>query len=76
MIVSITNFKEFVMKPHQQRVVDEKVALDDKIFKLEAFMESDASNVLSLTEEDDLEEQLRHMEKYSKVLERRISRFI
>lgn len=64
------------MKPHQQRVVDEKVALDDKIFKLEAFMESDASNVLSLTEEDDLEEQLRHMEKYSKVLERRISRFI
>lgn len=64
------------MKPHQQRVVDEKVSLDDKILKLKAFMDSDASNVLSLTEEDDLEEQLRHMEKYSKVLERRISRFI
>lgn len=64
------------MKPHQQRVFDEKAALDDKISKLIAFMESDASAVLSLSEEDDLEEQLRYMEKYSKVLERRISRFI
>jgi len=63
------------MKPHQQRVVDEKSALDEKISKLVAFMDSDASEVLSLTEEDDLEEQLGYMEKYSEVLERRISKF-
>lgn len=64
------------MKPHQQRVVDEKSALDEKIGKLVAFMDSDASQVLSLSEEDDLEEQLEHMQKYSDVLERRISKFI
>ena len=64
------------MKPHQQRVVDEKSSLDEKIGKLVAFMDSDASQVLSLTEEDDLEEQLRYMQKYSEVLERRISRFV
>lgn len=64
------------MKPHQQRVVDEKSSLDEKIEKLVAFMDSDASQVLSLTEEDDLEEQLRYMQKYSEVLERRISRFV
>lgn len=63
------------MQPHQQRVVDEKSELDEKISKLTSFMGSDASNVLSLTEEDDLEEQLEYMEKYSKVLERRISKF-
>lgn len=64
------------MKPHQQRVVDEKSSLDEKIGKLVAFMDSDASQVLSLTEEDDLEEQLEYMQKYSEVLGRRISRFI
>lgn len=63
------------MKPHQQRVVDEKTSLDEKISKLISFMESDASSVLSLSEEDDLEEQLEYMEKYSEVLERRISKF-
>lgn len=64
------------MKPHQQRVVDEKSSLDEKIGKLVAFMDSDASQVLSLSEEDDLEEQLEYMQKYSEVLERRISKFI
>lgn len=63
------------MKPHQQRVVDEKSALDEKISKLVAFMNSDASEVLSLTEEDDLEEQLEYMQKYSEVLGHRISKF-
>ena len=63
------------MKPHQQRVVDEKSALDEKISKLVAFMDSDASEVLSLTEEDDLEEQLEYMQKYSEVLGHRISKF-
>ena len=63
------------MKPHQQRVVDEKQSLDEKISKLISFMESDASSVLSLSEEDDLEEQLEYMEKYSEVLARRISKF-
>ena len=63
------------MKPHQHRVVDEKTSLDEKISKLISFMESDASSVLSLSEEDDLEEQLEYMEKYSEVLERRISKF-
>lgn len=63
------------MKPHQQRVVDEKSALDEKISKLVAFMDSDASEVLSLNEEDDLEEQLEYMQKYSEVLGHRISKF-
>ena len=63
------------MKPHQQRVVDEKTSLDEKISKLISFMESDASSVLSLSEEDDLDEQLEYMDKYSEVLERRISKF-
>ena len=63
------------MKPHQQRVVDEKSALDEKISKLVEFMDSDASEVLSLNEEDDLEEQLEYMQKYSEVLGHRISKF-
>lgn len=63
------------MKPHQQRVVDEKQSLDEKISKLISFMESDASSVLSLSEEDDLEEQLEYMQKYSEVLGHRISKF-
>ena len=63
------------MKPHEQRVIDEKVELDVKISKLEAFMGSDASSALSLSEEDDLEEQLMYMKDYSVGLGRRISKF-
>lgn len=33
--------KEKKMLPHQQRVVDEKAELDDKLSKLKAFTETD-----------------------------------
>jgi hypothetical protein len=65
--------------PHQERVIEEKKALDEKIGKLRTFLRSDPSNVLNtlgLAETDRMESQLSLMVKYSNVLAERIGNFV
>lgn len=63
------------MQPHQQRVVDEKAELDDKISKLTTFTGGDIFKSIHQEDQDLLIDQLSLMAKYSQVLEKRISRF-
>ena len=63
------------MQPFQQRVVDEKRELDEKLQKLMAFFGSDLFNGLSANERELLKEQSEHMESYSVVLRERIALF-
>lgn len=63
------------MQPHQQRVVDEKEALDEKIDKLDAFRAGDIFSALVKDEQDRLNMQLSHMRAYSGVLADRIAAF-
>lgn len=63
------------MKPHEQRVVDEKQALDEKIEKLTAFTKTDLCMALPFHERTLLHKQLQIMKDYSIVLDQRISLF-
>jgi hypothetical protein len=63
------------MQPHQQRVIDEKAALDGNIERLSAFLEGDIFRTLGITEMVDLRVQLEQMAAYSNTLGRRIARF-
>jgi hypothetical protein len=65
-----------VLEPHQQRVVDEKIELEDKFKKLDQFI-LDNQIFQSLSEEDQelMKEQRAFMEGYLIVLEKRIARF-
>ena len=64
------------MQLHQQRVIDEKAELDEKLVKLGAFISS-SSVFLSLPEDEQLrlKTQAMHMSSYSKVLGERIAAF-
>ena len=63
------------MKPHQDRVVSEKVELNDRIRKLEAFMGDKIYPTLSEAEQKRMSRQLAHMKDYSNVLTERIAAF-
>jgi len=66
------------MQPHEERVVNEKKELDEKIAKLKAFCFSPGSptfSALSPEDRDLLEDQFTAMKKYSDILSRRIDRF-
>lgn len=65
------------MQPHQQRVVEEKTELDEKIMKLGAFVlqRSSVFDKLEIAERIRLMRQLSIMQLYSQVLEERISAF-
>jgi hypothetical protein len=63
------------MQPHQQRVVDEKQELDDKITKLMAFIGGDIFKSLERRDQELLSQQLGHMRSYSETLSLRIERF-
>jgi len=64
------------MKPHQQRVVDEKIALDDRIEALANFINSSAIfQVLDDNERLLLTRQLSAMQLYSRILQLRIINF-
>lgn len=63
------------MEPHQQRVVDEKEALDTKISALGNFIAGDFYKSLPHAEQIRLNIQLTHMQAYSQVLGERISAF-
>ena len=61
--------------PHQQRVLTEKAELDEKIEKLKTFVCGDnfISVVKDIQEQILLFQQLTTMQKYSKILENRIT---
>jgi hypothetical protein len=63
------------MEEYQQRVVDEKTALDDKISRLKPFIATEKFFALPVFEQERMNRQLHHMEKYSDVLGERIEAF-
>ena len=63
------------MKPHQQRVIDEKTELDEKLEKLNSFSQSDIFALLAEDEKKRLARQSKIMDQYSVVLGERISAF-
>ena|SRR5665647_1341587 len=64
-----------LLQPHQRRVVDEKVQLDDKLAKLKAFGSTPLFDSLPTEEKQRLTEQEMHMRGYSEVLGARIAAF-
>lgn len=66
------------MQPHEERVVDEKVQLDEKLAKLKAFCFERRSPIFDKLPPEDrdlLEDQYTVMLRYSEILARRIERF-
>jgi hypothetical protein len=65
------------MAPHQQRVIDEKAELDDKLKKLQKFITGELAVYISLPDEEKqrLKEQFAYMNGYSAVLGDRIAAF-
>jgi len=63
------------MQPHQQRVVDEKRELDEKLTKLDAFGRTELFASLPADEQGRLNSQHSLMERYSAVLGERIAAF-
>jgi hypothetical protein len=64
------------MKDYQQRVVDEKKELDEKINKLEQFITSEKINSVDPNEAFRLKTQLVTMINYSEILGERIKFFV
>jgi hypothetical protein len=64
-----------MMSPFQQRVVDEKSELDDKIAKLKAFWDNPIFPTLPEAERQRLEKQSNIMDDYSAILGERIANF-
>lgn len=63
------------MQPHQQRVIDEKVELGEKLEKLLSFIQTDFYKNLPEAERELLFYQSEVMEDYFKTLEQRIELF-
>lgn len=63
------------MQPHQQRVVDEKRELDEKMEKLLSFMNGNIFSSLRPVEQYQLSRQWQHMNGYSGILGERIEGF-
>lgn len=63
------------LQPHQQRVVDEKRELDEKLSKLTAFGTTPTFAALPAEEQGRLNRQHAIMEEYSRILGERIEAF-
>jgi hypothetical protein len=63
------------MAPHQQRVVDEKRELDEKLSKLSSFGTTPLFASLPADEQGRLNRQHSVMEEYSRILGERIAAF-
>jgi hypothetical protein len=63
------------MQPHQQRVVDEKAELSDKLEKLLKFFDGSIYSSLPPEEQSRLSRQSLIMQLYEQVLEERIGNF-
>ncbi|WP_157651725.1 crAss001_48 related protein [Burkholderia ubonensis] len=64
-----------VLAPHQQRVVDEKAELDERLSKLNAFFGTPIFTGLDENERERLSAQARVMGEYSSILGDRIAAF-
>ena len=62
--------------PHQQRVVDERAELVDKITKLDSFVAGSMFSTLVMDEQGRLSKQLEIMRDYATVLQARIDAFV
>lgn len=64
-------------QPHETRVIDEKIGLDEKSSKLASFIARPDSGfeLLHETDQDLMRKQLEAMSSYSKILAKRIARF-
>jgi hypothetical protein len=62
--------------PHQQRVVQEKKELDEKVVALAKFFTTDTFHNLSANEQTMLHRQIIVMGKYSQILGDRIALFL
>lgn len=71
----VPDFTEIAMQPYQQRVVNEKSKLDEKIKKLSEFIESNHFARVDQDEQVRMRQQLRAMQTYSDVLYDRIDAF-
>ena len=63
------------LKPHEERVVQEKADLDEKLVKLRDFMRKDTFATLPSEDQWLLRMQHDAMDQYSRVLGLRIARF-
>lgn len=63
------------MEPHQQRVIDEKIELDEKLSKLTAFFDTKIFASLPEAEQNRLRRQQFAMTDYSTILGERIANF-
>lgn len=63
------------MQPHQQRVVEEKEQVTEKLDKLELFLEGSFFTILPPDEQIRLTRQMFIMKLYEQVLAERISNF-
>ena len=63
------------MEAYQKRVVEEKRELDEKLAKLEAFIDTEPCVALAGDEQDRMSRQQFIMRDYSKVLGERIEAF-
>ncbi|WP_222166860.1 crAss001_48 related protein [Edaphocola aurantiacus] len=61
--------------PHQQRVVTERIELDEKLHKLSQFLKTDIFQNLHSIEQELLTNQFNAMSEYSTILADRISLF-
>lgn len=62
------------MKPHEQRIIDEKNALDEKLIKLSSFVRTEAFYALRTEDRQLLRRQREVMLEYSDILGDRIAR--
>lgn len=63
------------MEAYQTRVVEEKAALDEKIEKLKAFLDTERFCALDEGEQERMDRQLVAMQEYSGILADRIAYF-
>ena len=69
-------FWGLVMQPHQQRVVDEKEQLGERLSKLSAFLEKGQPDFIDDAEWQRLINQHMHMNEYHEILIDRINHFV
>lgn len=63
------------MQPHQERVIEEKQELDNRINKLSSFFDTNIFSSINKDEQGRLIRQYEYMKLYSKVLSERIENF-
>jgi len=63
------------MQEYQQRVLDEKVELDDKLGRLQKFLDSSTFKTVDPAEQERLKNQAAAMKQYSDILADRLAHF-